>query len=142
MPTSDSAAPTPQRSWRTPILIMLCGALVFMLSAGTRQTFGLFLRPLSSELGWGREVFAPSVALLTLLRQRGEVCVCEIAAALKAGQATLSRHLRILRDGRLVRARRDGPNDFYSLDAETLADVTSAVEGLSRSGLRRRESLR
>ena len=56
-----------QPSWRTPTLIMLCGALVFMLSAGTRQTFGLFLRPMSTDLGWGREVFALSVALLTVL---------------------------------------------------------------------------
>ncbi|HKJ00301.1 MAG TPA: MFS transporter [bacterium] len=46
---------------------MLCGALVFMLSAGTRQSFGLFLRPMSSELGWGREVFGFSVALATLV---------------------------------------------------------------------------
>jgi ArsR family transcriptional regulator len=82
------------------------------------------------------------LAMLQLLRKRSELCVCVMAAALGAEQATLSRHLRILRDGRLVRARRDGPNVFYSLDAETLADVTSAVEGLSRSGIKRRESPR
>lgn len=82
------------------------------------------------------------LAMLQLLRQRSELCVCAMAAALGAEQATLSRHLRILRDGRLVHARRDGPNVFYSLDAETLADVTAAVEGLSRSGIRRRESPR
>ncbi len=79
------------------------------------------------------------LAMLQLLRQRNELCVCAMAAALGAEQATLSRHLRILRDGRLVQARRDGPNVFYSLDTETLADVTGAVEGLSRSGVRRRE---
>jgi predicted MFS family arabinose efflux permease len=46
---------------------MICGALVFMLSAGTRQTFGLYLHPMSSAQGWGREVFALAVAVLTLL---------------------------------------------------------------------------
>jgi MFS family permease len=67
-PTSPAgAAPTAARDWRTPLLVMVSGALVFMLSAGTRQTFGLFLRPMSSEMGWGREVFSFSVALLTLL---------------------------------------------------------------------------
>ena len=81
-------------------------------------------------------------AMLQLLRQRSELCVCAMAAALGAGQATLSRHLRILRDGGLVQARRDGPNVFYSLDAETIAGVASAVEGLSRAGVRRRESPR
>jgi ArsR family transcriptional regulator len=81
-------------------------------------------------------------AMLQLLRRRNEACVCAMAAALGAEQATLSRHLRILRDGGLVQARRDGPNVFYSLDAETIADVVGAVEGLSRSGVRRRESSR
>jgi DNA-binding transcriptional ArsR family regulator len=82
------------------------------------------------------------LATLQLLRERSELCVCAMAAALGAEQATLSRHLRILRDGRLVRARRDGANVLYSLDAETVAQVTGAVEGLSRSGMRRRETPR
>ncbi len=79
------------------------------------------------------------LAMLQLLRRRGELCVCAMAAALGAEQATLSRHLRILRDGRLVHARRDGPNVFYSIDAETIAGVAGALEGLSRSGGWRRE---
>jgi DNA-binding transcriptional ArsR family regulator len=82
------------------------------------------------------------LAMLDLLWKRTELCVCAMAAALGAEQATLSRHLRILRDGRLVRARRDGPNVFYSLDGETLADVSGAVAGWSRAGIKRRESPR
>jgi ArsR family transcriptional regulator len=82
------------------------------------------------------------LAMLELLRERTELCVCAMAAALGAEQATLSRHLHILRDGCLVRARRGGQNVFYSLNAETLTDVTGAVEGLSRSGIRRRENPR
>ncbi|MCB1743879.1 MAG: MFS transporter, partial [Gammaproteobacteria bacterium] len=54
-------------AWQTPALIMFCGALVFMLSAGTRQTFGLFLYPMTSAFGWDRETFAFAIALLTLL---------------------------------------------------------------------------
>jgi len=46
---------------------MICGATVFMLSAGARQTFGLFLHPMTTELGWGREVFALAVAVATLV---------------------------------------------------------------------------
>lgn len=63
------------------------------------------------------------LAMLELLRKRTELCVCAMAAAVGAEQATLSRHLRILRDGRLVRARRDGPNVFYSLNGETLSPL-------------------
>jgi len=53
--------------WHKPLVIMLCGAAVFMLSAGTRQSFGLFQVPLTSELGWGREAFSLPLALMTLI---------------------------------------------------------------------------
>ncbi len=82
------------------------------------------------------------LAMLRLLRERSELCVCAMADALGAEQATLSRHLRILRDGDLVRARRDGPNVFYSLEAGTIANVTGAIERLSRAGVGRREGPR
>jgi hypothetical protein len=29
-----------------------------MLALGTRQSFGLFLRPMTMDLGWGREAFS------------------------------------------------------------------------------------
>ena len=38
-----------------------------MLSLGTRQSFGLFLQPMSSDLGWGRETFAFALALQNLV---------------------------------------------------------------------------
>jgi MFS family permease len=38
-----------------------------MLSLGTRQTFGLFLQPMSLDLGWGRETFAFAIALQNLI---------------------------------------------------------------------------
>ena len=48
-------------------LILLCGGAILMLSLGTLQTFGLFLQPLTSGLGWGRETFAFSFALQNLI---------------------------------------------------------------------------
>jgi MFS family permease len=38
-----------------------------MLALGTRQTFGLFLRPMSLDLGWGRETFSFAIALQNLV---------------------------------------------------------------------------
>ena len=38
-----------------------------MLALGTRQSFGLFLRPMSMDLGWGREVFSFAIALQNLV---------------------------------------------------------------------------
>lgn len=55
------------RSWRTPLVIVICGCLIAMISFGPRSSFGQFLTPLSFSLGWGRDVFALAVALQNLL---------------------------------------------------------------------------
>ncbi|MFC1706687.1 ArsR/SmtB family transcription factor [Planctomycetota bacterium] len=46
----------------------------------------------------------------------GEMCVCDLAAFLAAGESAVSHQLRLLRDLALVRARREGKMVFYSLD--------------------------
>lgn len=48
-------------------LVLLCGALLLTLAMGIRQTFGLFLAPMSTDLGLGREAFAFAMALQNLL---------------------------------------------------------------------------
>jgi MFS family permease len=53
--------------WRTPAVILACGGLILMLALGTRQSFGLFLRPMSLDLGWGREAFSFAIALQNLV---------------------------------------------------------------------------
>jgi MFS family permease len=54
-------------SWRTPAVILTCGCLISMVGFGPRATLGFFLTPMSTANGWGREVFALSVAIQTLL---------------------------------------------------------------------------
>jgi len=61
--TTSAAAP----GWRSPAVILVCGTLILLLSFGIRTSFGLFLRPLSQDLGWGREVFAFAIAVQNLL---------------------------------------------------------------------------
>jgi MFS family permease len=53
--------------WRTPAVILVCGGLILMLALGMRQSFGLFLRPMSMDLGWGREAFSFAIALQNLV---------------------------------------------------------------------------
>jgi predicted MFS family arabinose efflux permease len=55
-----------RHGWRTPFLILVLGTLILLLSLGVRQTFGLFLTPISADLGWGREVFSLAVAVQSL----------------------------------------------------------------------------
>jgi MFS family permease len=54
-------------TWRTPAVIIVCGCLISLLGFGPRSTFGLFLTPMSSANGWGRDVFALAFALQNLL---------------------------------------------------------------------------
>ncbi|HZO02048.1 MAG TPA: MFS transporter [Burkholderiales bacterium] len=54
-------------SWRTPAVVLACGGLILMVALGTRQSFGLFLRPMSMDLGWGREAFSFAIALQNLV---------------------------------------------------------------------------
>ena len=44
-----------------------------------------------------------------------EVCVCDLAKALNMTQSAVSHQLRILKQSRLVKNRRDGKSVFYSL---------------------------
>ena len=53
--------------WRTPAIVIFCGGLILMLALGIRQSFGLFLRPMSMDLGWGRETFSFAIALQNLV---------------------------------------------------------------------------
>ena len=53
--------------WRTPTVVLVCSGLVLTLSMGIRHGFGLFLQPMSSDLGWGRETFALAMAVQNLM---------------------------------------------------------------------------
>jgi ArsR family transcriptional regulator len=44
-----------------------------------------------------------------------EVCVCDLAAVLNMSQSAISHQLRILKQSKLVKSRREGKSIFYSL---------------------------
>ena len=49
--TAGSTASTPptSSSWRTPLVIVICGCLIALISFGPRSTFGFFLTPMSQR---------------------------------------------------------------------------------------------
>ena len=55
------------QSWRSPAVIVLGGCVIATLAFGPRSALGFFLAPMSTEHGWGRDVFALAVALQSLL---------------------------------------------------------------------------
>ena len=52
-----------------------------------------------------------------------ELCVCDIAELLGASQTAVSHQLRLLKQNRLVKARRDGKNVFYVLSDDHVHDI-------------------
>src|SRR5499425_2694605 len=58
--------------WRTPLVIVLCGCLISMISFGPRATLGFFLTPMSQANGWGRDVFCLALAIQNILWGLGQ----------------------------------------------------------------------
>jgi MFS family permease len=56
-----------QSNWRTPLAVLICGGFILTLSLGTRHTFGLYLQPMTIDLGWSRETFAIAIAIQNLV---------------------------------------------------------------------------
>ncbi len=66
-------------AWRTPLVIVLCGCAIAMLSFGPRSSFGFFIQPMSREFSWGRDVFGLALALQNLVWGLGQPLAGAIA---------------------------------------------------------------
>ena len=64
--------------------------------------------------------------LLSALAQQ-ELCVCDLAAAVKMGESAVSHQLRVLRSQRLVKYRRQGRNVYYSMADDHVTTIYQAV---------------
>ena len=61
------------RGWRTPAVILICGGMALTIALGTRHSFGLFLQPMTADLGWGRQTFSFAIAIQNLEIGRAHV---------------------------------------------------------------------
>ncbi len=70
------------------------------------------------------KVFADStrIKILFVLRD-GEQCVNDIAACLEMSQSSISHQLRVLKQSRLVKFRRDGKTIYYSLADDHVVNI-------------------
>src|SRR6201988_4763999 len=66
-------------TWRTPLIIIICGCAIALLSFGPRSAFGFFVQPMSREFAWGRDVFGLALALQNLLWGLGQPIAGAIA---------------------------------------------------------------
>ncbi|QKM63607.1 transcriptional regulator [Polynucleobacter antarcticus] len=58
---------------------------------------------------------------------QGERCVSELETALDIHQPTLSQQLTVLRQGKLVKTRREGKQIYYSLASQVVVSVISLL---------------
>ena len=62
-----------------------------------------------------------------LLFLKAELCVCDLAAVVKMSESAVSHQLRLLRNLRLVKHRREGRNVYYSLADAHIANLYREV---------------
>ncbi|KAG0757421.1 hypothetical protein G6F57_010832 [Rhizopus arrhizus] len=67
MMTSQALKPRLQRMIESPLISCIAGCAMLWMSFGIRQTFGVFLIPITQETGWDRSTFSVATALLQLL---------------------------------------------------------------------------
>ena len=58
--------------------------------------------------------------ILYLLEEESELCPCDISDILSMSVPAISQHLRKLKDGNIIEARKVGQTIFYSLRTENL----------------------
>ena len=70
------------------------------------------------------KVFGDSTRIRILfVLSSAEVCVCDLARVLNMTQSAISHQLRILKQNKLVKSRRDGKSIFYSLAAGHVSTI-------------------
>lgn len=73
------------------------------------------------------------VRALMMLRN-GELCVCQLIEILSLAPSTVSKHMSILRQARLVQARKEGRWMYYRLpDVDAPQSVLEAIQWIQNS---------
>jgi MFS family permease len=77
--TTDARSASAVSNWRTPVVIIICGCIIALLSFGPRSSLGFFVQPMGREFAWGRDVFGLALALQNLLWGLGQPIAGAIA---------------------------------------------------------------
>ena len=70
------------------------------------------------------KVFADSTRMKIIFAlMENELCVCDIANIVKTTQSAISHQLRLLKQSKLVKFRKEGKVVYYSLDDEHISQI-------------------
>ena len=73
---------------------------------------------------------ATRVEILQIISKYGTVCACKILERLHISQGTLSHHMRVLSDLKLVSVEKEGKWCNYSLVRENICEVAHFIQGI------------
>ncbi|WP_455543139.1 ArsR/SmtB family transcription factor [Intestinibacter sp.] len=65
----------------------------------------------------------PTRVKIIFLLFKEEMCVCDIAESISMTQSAISHQLRVLKQARLVKFRKEGKVVFYSLDDDHISKI-------------------
>nr|WP_279077129.1 transcriptional regulator [Hafnia alvei] len=68
------------------------------------------------------------LGIVLLLREMGELCVCDLCSALEQSQPKISRHLATLRDSGLLLDRKQGKWVYYRLSPHMPSWAAQVIE--------------
>lgn len=88
-PRPEKTMPRPATG-HSPLAILVCASAILAISLGVRHSFGLFLQPISTEGGWGREVFGFAIALQNLIWGLAQPFAGLLADRLGAGRMIIA----------------------------------------------------
>jgi len=72
---------------------------------------------------------APQRVKIVKMLQYGELCVCEIQAAIRLSQSSVSKHLRVMEEAGLLDSRKEGLWVYYRLHDGSRSPYAAAMLG-------------
>ena len=76
------------------------------------------------------------LAIVRELGQTASICACDFTATCGVSQPTVSQHLKVLREARIVTTRRQGNQIYYSLDPAAVHDLGVVIRDLRPRSVR------
>lgn len=104
---------------------MNSGSYVHVFIGGFVKTSGVMSDDSKfNDLAEFYKIFGDPTRLKILLSLKdGEVSVTELSKKVNMNQSAVSHQLRILKQARIARVRRDGKNSYYSFDDEHIDQI-------------------
>lgn len=77
------------------------------------------------------KAFCDETRLMVLeLLQSGEKCACDLLEQVEVGQSTLSHHMKILVESKVVSTKKDRKSTYYSIDGQGSQKAMALLEDL------------